>query len=334
MVTHVGRNKKEGRLLLHEAAYHAIVVSCTRFANRNIPNDDWREVYGLMIGYVDRKTNDVVCTECVPMTHTREIGPMLQVQFEEQDYVDSVLIEDEAATRDPPQWVVGWFHSHPGIKIMFTLDDIKTMLGWATNNPLAVGLVFNPVRLVRQIEVGFEKGDKELVNDPGFEVFRLDDPSLGTKSPYHAVEYQIVPPEAGAKPKPKEQIVREAQELVFDTIALLPRDSPLEALKKYVELSIEKLNSEVAGVEAYVDRLRRSGEHDRIPNVLKDQRGDVEKLIEARQARIRRGRELIRHVEYKERAAVESELPAVLQRWEELVAGVGPRFDALAKGAP
>ncbi len=321
--------KDKSKLVLYESAYRAIIISCTRFANQRIEKDDWREVYGLMIGYA--KKNDVICTECVPMTHTRDIGHILKVQFEEQDYADAVMIEDEAYSRDPVQYIVGWYHSHPGIKIMYSQDDIKTQLGWQTNNPNALGLVFNPTRLVQQKEVAYKKGDPDtlLKEDPGFEVFRLDDPSGGIKASYHNVSYEIVTDGKKKLEKPWTQLLAEAQELVQDTTNLLPRENVLETFRNYIEKSVEALNSAVVGLEEYAKTLERKGEADRIRGVVASQRPDIENMMQTRTKQIIKMRDIFNYIEYKDRASIIPQIDPIVKPWSDLVAQVDSRLNSL-----
>ncbi|MHA1733635.1 MAG: hypothetical protein ACTSU5_16930 [Promethearchaeota archaeon] len=324
------KEKDKSKLILFETAYRAIIISCTRFANQRIPKDEWREVYGLMIGYTDKKKN-VVCTECVPMTHTRDIGHILKVQFEEQDYADAVMIEDEAFTRDPPQFIVGWFHSHPGIKIMFSQDDIKTQLGWQTNNPLALGLVFNPTRLVQQKEVAYKKGDPDtlLEDDPGFEVFRLDDPSGGIKASYHNIHYEIVTDGKKKLEKPWKQLLLEAQNLVQDTTNLLPRENVLGTLENFVDKSVETLSSALSGLEEYARTLVRKGQANRIREVVETQRSDIEEIIKNRTQTLVKMRDIFNFIEYKDRETIIPQIEPIVQRWSSLVASVDGRLAAI-----
>src|SRR5271157_638473 len=136
-----GPSKKEGKVIIDMDVYWATIAATVRYASARIPEPEWREFYGLLLGKIEKNKVDIHVTKAIPMTHTKNIGHILKVQFEEEDYVAATIIESEANERD--EFIVGWVHSHPGIKVMFSQDDIKTQLYWQGANPLAVGIVFN-----------------------------------------------------------------------------------------------------------------------------------------------------------------------------------------------
>lgn len=327
--------KKELELYLSESAYRAVIISCTRFANARIPNVEWREVFGLMLGYI--KKNKVVCTECVPMTHIEpENSPIPRVEYQEQDYVQTAIIEDEAACRDPPQFIIGWYHSHPGFKIMFSSDDIKNQLYWQGVNPKAVALVFNPQRLVRQVEVPERKGDPEipLKNDPGFKVYVLDNPNLGRSAKALEIDYQIFSDDSKKLKLDKslEQLLVEAQDLIIETTKYLPRTDVLANLADFVTQSQEKLKVELSGIEEYSLTLRRKGEEDRLEEMLQNQRKDIDEFIRSRDESLAKIQEVFPHVEYKERDEILPQIESVIQPWRDLTTTIDDRFKAIREG--
>ena len=198
----------EGIVKLNLEIYKTIIASTTRYANPRIKEEDWAEVYGLLYGYNDG--DNVIITEAVPFTHTKKKGHILKVEFDEEDYALAADIESQMIDRTPPQFIVGWFHSHPGILLMLSQDDVKTQLAWQTNNPHAVALVFNPTRLAKQVEMAKKKGDpvKPLKNDTGFLCFRLDDASRGIEGNFHEVPFDFLDLEKD------ETLIKNAQEFM------------------------------------------------------------------------------------------------------------------------
>ncbi|MHA1898275.1 MAG: hypothetical protein ACTSU2_12850, partial [Promethearchaeota archaeon] len=276
------------------------------------------------IGHIDKK-NNVIISEAYPITHTAKKGHILKVSYDDPDYVDASLIEEEAYTRDPPEFIVGWYHSHPGIKIMFSQDDVKNQLGYQINNPLAVGLVFNQVRLLRQIEVASRKGDptKQLTNDPGFKIFRLKDPSKGIQASYEEVPYEF----SDSKITPT--FIEEAKKFAGDVARLLPPKGHIEHVKNLIAKGLNKVNELYLGTESYIKTLIKKGETNRIPHVIETQRSDIERIIKPIENDIALLKEIMYYVEYKERGETIHEFQEQFKLWDEKINEILTNFDNL-----
>ncbi len=151
-------------------AYEQIILHATRFANSKIPMDAWKEVYGFLVGTVEE--GKVMVKKAVPMAH----GSSVEVEFSEEHYVKSAQIDSWASERN--MFIVGWYHSHPGLGLFLSSTDITNQLGYQGPNPDAVALVFDHTKT------------KEAEH-PGFAVFKLDNPDLGTMSDFHAIRWEI-----------------------------------------------------------------------------------------------------------------------------------------------
>ena len=313
-----------GKVILDKAIYRLIIASCTRFANARIPEDDWGEIYGILIGYIDRQKN-IIITEAYPITHTMQKQYLLKVSYDNPDYVDAALIEEEACTREPPQFIVGWFHSHPGIKVMFSSDDIRNQLGFQTNNPLAFGLVFNHVRLVRQVEIAIRKGDPvtPLKNDLGFKVFRLKDPSKGVQATYVEVDFELK--DIAITP----EFIEEARSLVADVTRLLPPGNLVEHARENFEQHKAKLKEVYTGTEAYIKTLVKKGETARISQVVDSQQKELEKLMLPMNYDIKKLGEFMFYVEYKERGETINGMNQLMNEWSDFTAKIIDDFNKL-----
>jgi proteasome lid subunit RPN8/RPN11 len=248
---------------------------------------------------------------------------LLKVSYDNPDYVDAALIEEEAYTRDPPQFIVGWFHSHPGIKVMFSSDDIRNQLGFQTNNPLAFGLVFNHVRLVRQVEIALRKGDPvtPLNNDLGFKVFRLSDPKLGTRASYKEVDFEI------KDTKITSQLIEEGKNMVADVTRLVPTGDLVEYTRKNLEIQKAKIHEVYTGTEAYVKTLVKKGDTARISHVIELQHKELEKLILPMNHDFNKLNEFMLYVEYKERGETINGMNTLKQEWDTFVSQITSDFD-------
>ncbi|MFX1294372.1 MAG: Mov34/MPN/PAD-1 family protein [Promethearchaeota archaeon] len=176
-----GGDRKKNRMIESDAgdssicfltfeAYKQIVLHATRFANIKIPMNAWKEVYGFLVGTIEN--NKVLVDIAVPMAH----GSSVEVEFSEDHYVKSVQIDSWAAKRN--MFIVGWYHSHPGLGLFLSSTDIINQLGYQGPNPSAVALVFDHTKIK-------EPGH------PGFAVFKLNNPDLGPQSDFHAIHWEI-----------------------------------------------------------------------------------------------------------------------------------------------
>jgi proteasome lid subunit RPN8/RPN11 len=307
MITMVGVVK------LNLDLYKIIIASTARYANARIPEADWAEVYGLLYGY--NEGEDVNITGAVPFTHTRKKGHILKVEFDEEDYALAAQIEtDEYYTRDPPQYIVGWYHSHPGIKIMLSQDDVKNQLAWQTNNPLAIALVFDPIRLLRQVDFPDRKGDplKKLENDPGFEIYRLNDVNRGIEAAYHRIAYEFTDYALD------EALIQNAQEFVGWVTKAFPREGDIVGeYERFVDTNINKLDQIYNGTQSYLQTLMKKHETHRIPSVLEIQIQEATKILEQGNYMVSIFRMMTAYLEFKEREAVVPKLDPLLTRWEE-----------------
>ncbi len=319
----------KGKVILDKATYRMIIASCVRFANARIPEEDWGEIYGILIGYIEKRSKNIIIIDSYPITHTmRKAGDyLLRVSYDDPDYVDAALIEEEAFTRDPPQFIVGWFHSHPGIKVMFSSDDIKNQLGFQTNNPAAFGIVFNHIRLVRQVEIAMRKGDPltPLKNDVGFKIFRLKDPNLGTRASYEEVEFEI----KDVKITP--EFIEEAKNLVADVTRLMPTGNLVEYSRKNMETQMGKIKEVYSGTESYIKTLLKKGETSRIYTVIETQKKELEKLIGPMDDDFRILSELMFYVEYKERGETLNGMNLLMDEWNSFKTSILKDFESMRK---
>jgi proteasome lid subunit RPN8/RPN11 len=314
-----------GKVKLNLDIYKTIIATTVRYANARIPEEDWAEVYGLLFGY--NEGNDVIVTDAIPFTHTKKKGHILRVEFDEEDYALAADIETQFYDRTPPQFIVGWYHSHPGIKIMLSQDDVKNQLAWQTNNPLACALVFNHVRLIKQVEVAARKGDpvKPLQQDPGFEVYRLDDPNRGIEAAYHMIPFEFT------DFKIDEAFIHNAQEFVGWVSKAFPRDDGvLTEYKKFIDTTLNKLDEIYSGTSSYVQTLVRKNESSRIASVVASQVEEASKVLEQGVSMVQIFRMMVPYLEYKERDRLVPLIEAILSEWDQKSTGFIDRLNAVA----
>jgi proteasome lid subunit RPN8/RPN11 len=312
-------------VIIPKDVYLTTVAACVRFANKRINKDDWLEVSGIFIGR--NEGNDVYITKSYPIMHQEldKDAVIDQYKWSNEDYEALSIIDDEAFSNG--EFTVGWWHSHPGFKIMMSHIDIKTTLSYQTNNPLAVSLVFNPERLVRQVELPDKKGDpvKQLEGDPGFKIFSLDDVNKGIQASYHTVDYVVNGFDT------REQLVTLTQKFLIDITNMFPKDNIFETYEKFVNNQINELNSLIQGTDEYLGTLMRKGESERVYEVLENQTRDIRKFVAVTFVKIENIKQFMDYLEYKERDIVIPKIKEILSKWDETIKLLNERLTEIAK---
>ncbi len=181
------RNNKP--VIINAEAYKKIILYASRYANHSIPSKDWKEIYGILTGYSD--DDFVFVTNAYPLT----FGHDTDVQLDERHYVFISEIEDKLYGEGEGHFMVGWFHSHPGLTLFFSDIDITNQLWFQQNNPDFCGLVFDHTILGKKREEKIE--DNILTKyDTGFEIYRLTDVNIDPSSAeyennYHKIDYIV-----------------------------------------------------------------------------------------------------------------------------------------------
>ena len=161
--------------LLTLKAYKRIVGYAIRYANDEISESKWREVYGILIGTVENNSK-VIVKDAIPMV----VGDRAGVSYENKQYVDMAQIDasifERSVQDDKNDFIIGWFHTHPNFGFFYSPIDCMTQLGYQIPNPFAVGLVFDHSK---------RKSKNFFLGIAGL---RLKDPDLGMSSAYDLIE--------------------------------------------------------------------------------------------------------------------------------------------------
>ncbi|HEC36964.1 hypothetical protein LCGC14_0943840 [marine sediment metagenome] len=314
-------------IIIPKNVYLTVVAAAVRYANARIPRDDWLEVSGIFIGKNEGK--NVRITAACPIMHQEldRNAVIDQYKWSDEDYIALAIIDDEAFSRDPPEFTVGWWHSHPGFKVMMSHIDIRTTLSYQESNPLAISLVLNPQRLIRQVEVANKKGDpdKALKNDPGFKIFSLDDTRSGLEASYHDLEYEIEGYENMG------QLVSLTHKFIIDVTNLFPKEKLPETYENIVNDRIKELNSLLLGTEEYLTTISQRGETDRIPEVLENQTNEINKFVEETNKRIGYIKQFMGYLEYKEKETILPQVETTLSKWDGEIADLDKKLKSLSK---
>jgi len=313
-------------VIIPKKAYFTIIAASVRFANLKIPVEDWLEIYGLFIG--KNKGEDVIISNAYPITHQDKVPKhgIDNVYWAVEDYESFAILDQEVFDNNKGEFTIGWFHSHPGIKVMMASLDIQTTSNYQQHNPLAISLVFSPTRLIRQIEKPDKIGDPDiqLENDPGFKIFRLDDITNGMHSTYHKVDYKIEGFDS------MEQMIQQAQKFIIDITNFLPKSNLIEKYDKIINDRITQLNSLLVGTEEYLKTLIRQGESSRVPEVLQSQTNQIKQYVAETYLKIGTIKEFMDYLEYKERDIIIPQVNEVLSRWDEAISKLDENLTQLS----
>ncbi|MHA1294658.1 MAG: hypothetical protein ACTSQJ_18635 [Promethearchaeota archaeon] len=161
-----------GFVAIKEDVYLSIAKTVLTYANPyKMKKEEFREVYGFLGGRIvvgNCKINEV---------QVAHIGDNMEVQLEPKHYIAAADWESQLYIKDPPEFMVGWWHSH-FIGHTFSGIDIINHLGWQNeNNPHAIGLVFDPQLISKE--------------NPGFVILKLEDFNKGEASEVHSIDFVI-----------------------------------------------------------------------------------------------------------------------------------------------
>jgi len=184
----------EDTILIKSEAYVKMLIHVLRFGSDDLDKKLWKEAMGACVGKIEK--DQVVVYDAIPMTHGRRI----EVKWEENDYARFQMLEN---TLSEGHFVVGWYHSHPGMGAFLSAADKVNHFFWQEVNPKAMAIVFDHTMLAEE-------------NNDGFEIFRLNDVSLADKSDFHGVKFIVEPP-------PDKSIYRKFVEIANN----LHRDDPI-----------------------------------------------------------------------------------------------------------
>ncbi len=139
----------KGKVTIKAEALKSVIMYAVRYADDTIPEYDWKEVYGFLIGQV--KGNDIHVEGAVPMTS----GEATEVVFDATHYSRAWELDNEIAEKNEREntnsFVCGWWHTHPfksnPQSIFLSSIDVANHLGFQGPNPLAIALVHDPTKL-------------------------------------------------------------------------------------------------------------------------------------------------------------------------------------------
>jgi len=181
-------------VVIRADAYKTIILYASRYANKSIPPEQWKEIYGILIGNSDEELVYIERAEALTFGHATD------VQLDERHYGFIENIQEALDKEGKGYYIVGWFHSHPGLNLFFSYIDLINQLGFQQNNDDFCGLVFDHTLLGKKKQdiIKNEDGSEYTMTkyDTGFEIYRITDVNMDVDDPhydsnYHKVDYVV-----------------------------------------------------------------------------------------------------------------------------------------------
>ncbi|MFX1279419.1 MAG: hypothetical protein ACFFA3_08380 [Promethearchaeota archaeon] len=177
-------------VILSAKAYKTIILYASRYSNRSIPPENWKEIYGVLIGFTDDDFVHVVGAEALTFGHDTD------VILDNRHYVFIAEIQDKLDSQGENLYIVGWFHSHPGLGLFFSDIDLRNQVFFQTHED-GIGLVFDHTLLGKKKQERQENSEFIITKyDTGFEIYRITDTTMDINAPeysnnYHKVDYIV-----------------------------------------------------------------------------------------------------------------------------------------------
>ncbi len=242
-------SKEEEKVRLNYKALNKVLRHGMRFSNPNAPKREWIECMGFLIG--DVNDNVVVISDAIPMVH----GNIVEVEFQDEHYARADEINQSLTNEN---WIVGWYHTHPGHGLFLSPVDRVNHSGYQSLNPKAVAMVFDPSK--------FKYGRKL---EEYLKIFRLKSPELREKSEFIDIKDVEV-----------KHYIQDVLDSMVETTMLLAEDYPLvlefkeEYKKPKPEYSnkVENLEKDIVDISKVLKKMHNEVKilHDKLETHMEE----------------------------------------------------------------
>lgn len=134
--------KDEQKIKVSIKALLKITTHALKYANENIPKEDWVEVIGLLAGKLDKNKN-LTIENAYPIAH----GDAIHVQMNEDRDKKTGYLKAYEESRKSKLFICGWYHSHPSYGCFMSDEDLYTQSEYQKHWEKAVALVVDPYEI-------------------------------------------------------------------------------------------------------------------------------------------------------------------------------------------
>ncbi|MHA2407565.1 MAG: hypothetical protein ACXACA_04285 [Candidatus Ranarchaeia archaeon] len=153
--------KEYPKITIEPKAIAEMLIHAERFYERKGPKFLNREVMGLLVG-VNLAENVIHINRVEAVAE----GSPIEVQFKEEHY----HVYEKLNLRKDLEYVVGWYHSHPGIGLFLSVTDLIThATSFQLKNPKAIAIVLDPSAIPSQVNYNQIKDFSDII-----EVFQIE----------------------------------------------------------------------------------------------------------------------------------------------------------------
>jgi len=132
-------NDKEVECFISVKAILKISSHALKYANEDIPKEDWVEVIGLLAGRIDKETEKLYIEDAYPMGHGNA------VYAEIKEYKNFVKAFKDI--KKNKLFICGWYHSHPSYGPFMSSEDLSTQARYQKLWDKSVALVIDPYQI-------------------------------------------------------------------------------------------------------------------------------------------------------------------------------------------
>jgi proteasome lid subunit RPN8/RPN11 len=155
------------QILIKPKAYYKLAIHALKYANKNIPQQQWVEIIGILTGFV--KNENTPLEQLVVMDYWPVgSGDAISVNILEADPVMKIM-------QDKPnnEFIIGWAHSHPSYTPFLSQDDVNTQLRYQALWDNSIAVVIDPAMISKK--------------NYGFGTFRVG----RDRKSYHEIECEV-----------------------------------------------------------------------------------------------------------------------------------------------
>jgi len=233
-------NDEPKKVYISKDAYERIVIYSSRYARPEMNPKEFRETYGILVGYLNEQNIPYV-KDAIPVLAGTGAG----VQYESKHYVETAKIDESLYEKFASEnsnkglkykeFFIGWWHTHPGFGFFFSETDTITQLGWQQANPYAIAIIYDCL--------------EHNSHDAGIEVLHLEDVRKMVLSPYKFIDFEL---------EDNDNIIKEVLKKRSKYIPLL-QDFELE-LEQFNKNNKKKNFAQLQRNYGLLDVIKRSGE--------------------------------------------------------------------------
>jgi proteasome lid subunit RPN8/RPN11 len=260
-------SEEEETIILSYRALNKVLRHGMRFSNPKAPKKEWIECMGFLVG--DVVDGVVEISDAIPMVH----GSIVEVEFQDEHYAKADEINQSLTNEN---WIVGWYHTHPGHGLFLSPVDRVNHAGYQLLNPKAVAMVFDPSKF---------KYGSEL--NEYLKIFRLELPDLREKSEFMEIKNIEI-----------KHYIQDVLDSMVEATMLLAEDYPLvlefkedyKRPKPEYSDKVENLEKDIVGISKVLKKMHQEVKilHDKLENHMvtaKDDIGEMESTESPKKAK-------------------------------------------------